>query len=68
VVELPKASGAIDQGAAVYWDDSAKVVTTTATDNTRIGAATEDAASAAATVRVRLNGVFDPRPTTVSLS
>jgi predicted RecA/RadA family phage recombinase len=60
VVELPKAAGAIDQEAAVYWDDSARAITTTATatDNTRISAATEAAASAAATVRVRLNGNF----------
>lgn len=58
VVDLPKAAGEIVQGAAVYWDDSAKVVTTTSEGNTRIGAATETAASGADSVRVRLNASF----------
>ncbi|HAT48866.1 MAG: DUF2190 family protein [Nitrospirae bacterium] len=62
VVDLPKASGAITQGAKVYWDNTAKVVTTTATSNTLIGcaivaAAVGDAAVGDATARVRLNGV-----------
>lgn len=57
VFDLPKASGAIDEGEAVYWDDSAGNVTTTATDNTLIGAAIRAADSGAATTRVRLNGI-----------
>jgi predicted RecA/RadA family phage recombinase len=43
-------------GDAVYWDDDAKLVTVVGTDNTRIGVAV--AASAGATVNVRLNGSF----------
>jgi predicted RecA/RadA family phage recombinase len=37
VVRLPKATGALTQGAKVYWDADAKNITTTATDNTAIG-------------------------------
>ena len=54
VLELPKAAGAITQGAAVYWDNTAKNVTTTATGNTLIGAAVLAASSGAATARIRL--------------
>lgn len=43
--ELPKASGAITQGAACYWDASAGNVTTTESTNTKIGAAAAAAAS-----------------------
>ncbi|OSM07357.1 DUF2190 family protein [Magnetofaba australis] len=57
VVELPKATGAITQGAKVYWDNTAKNVTTTATSNSLIGAVTQAAASGDATAIVRLNGV-----------
>lgn len=57
VFNLTKASGAITAGALVYWDDTAKDVTTTATSNTLIGAAILAAASGDATARVRLNGV-----------
>ena len=56
VFDLPKASGAVTAGAKVYWDNTAKVVTTTATSNTLIGAATQAAAGSDATVRVKLNG------------
>lgn len=45
-------------GAAVYWDDTAKLATSTASGNTKIGVATEPAANPSATVRVRLNGAF----------
>ncbi len=58
VVDLPKAAEAITLGAALYWDDTVKTVTTTASGNTRIGAAVAAAQSGAATVRVRLSGVF----------
>jgi predicted RecA/RadA family phage recombinase len=54
VFDLTKATGAITQGAKVYWDDTAKKVTTTSASNTLIGVATKAAASGDATVRVRL--------------
>src|SRR5262245_39799172 len=57
VWELAKAAGALAQGATVYWDNTAKNVTATATGNSLIGAVTEAAAAGAATARVRLNGV-----------
>lgn len=57
VFELPKAAGAIAAGMRVYWSAGAGNVTTTASGNTLIGAATEAAADTATTVRVRLNGV-----------
>lgn len=45
-------------GAAVYWNDTTKLATSTASGNTKIGVATEAAAAATATVRLRLNGSF----------
>jgi predicted RecA/RadA family phage recombinase len=54
---LPKATGAITVGAKLYWDATNKVVTTTASGNSLIGAATSAALSGDATVPVRLNGV-----------
>ncbi|MGH6866085.1 MAG: DUF2190 family protein [Methyloceanibacter sp.] len=45
VFELPKASGAITQGALIYFDADPGVLTATATDNVLIGAATEAAAT-----------------------
>ena len=57
VVDLPKAAVAAAQGAKVYWDNSAKTVTTTATGNTLVGCALVAAAVGDATIRVRLNGV-----------
>ncbi|MBF0117165.1 MAG: DUF2190 family protein [Magnetococcales bacterium] len=57
VVDLPKAAVAVTQGAKVYWDNTAKNVTTTATNNTLIGCAIPAAAVGDAIVRVRLNGV-----------
>lgn len=58
--ELPKAaSQAWTVGAKVFWDDTAKNCTTTATSNTFIGAATVAIGSGAAETigTVRLNGV-----------
>lgn len=55
VFQLPKATGAITLGAAVYWDDTNNVVTTTASGNTLIGKAWSAQASGDATVNVRLN-------------
>ena len=57
VVDLPKAAVSITQGAKVYWDNTAKNVTTTAAGNTLIGCAIVAAAVGDATTRVRLNGV-----------
>ena len=57
VVDLPKAAVAITQGAKVYWDNTAKNVTTTSAGNTLIGCAIVAAAVGDSTVRVRLNGV-----------
>lgn len=58
VYELPKAAGAITQGAKVYWDATAGNVVTTASGNTLIGYAFEAAASGATVVRVLLsNGI-----------
>lgn len=54
VFDLPKAAGAITAGAKVYWDNTAFNVTTTATNNTLIGVATQAAASGDATTRVKL--------------
>lgn len=49
-----------DIGAAVYWDDTAKLATSDDDDsaNMKIGVAVEPAANPSATVRVRLNGAF----------
>lgn len=43
-------------GAKVYWDNTNKVVTTTATSNTEIGKAVDVAANPSGIGRVRLNG------------
>ena len=57
VFDIAKAAGAIAAGARVYWDDTAKIATGTATSNRRIGVATVAAGSGDATVRCRLDGV-----------
>lgn len=54
VATLPKASGAVTEGAKLYWDNTAKNVTTTATSNTFIGYAAAAQASGDATVNVLL--------------
>jgi predicted RecA/RadA family phage recombinase len=56
VVTLPKATGALTLFQKVYWDDTAKKVTGTATANSLIGVATAPVASAGTLVNVRLNG------------
>ncbi|PQV52890.1 putative RecA/RadA family phage recombinase [Defluviimonas denitrificans] len=43
-------------GAAIYWDDTNKVLTTTATGNTLVGKALQAAVNPSATGIVRLNG------------
>jgi len=55
VFELPKASGAIGQGAIVYWDSTNSNITTTSTSNKRAGKAAVAAASGDTTVKVLLN-------------
>lgn len=58
VWELPKAAGAIDEGAKVWWDTSpGNVVNATQAGAYPIGVAVKAAATNDATVRVRLDGV-----------
>lgn len=54
VFKLPKASGAISQGATVYWSTANSNVTTTATSNTKLGYAAEAVVSGDTEVDVRL--------------
>lgn len=54
VFTLPKATGAISQGAKVYWVTVDKNVTATASTNTLIGVAWKAAASADTTCEVAL--------------
>lgn len=56
VYDIPKAIGAINAAAAVYYDSSAGNVTTTAADNAFVGIATEAPLSSAPTVKVKLAG------------
>lgn len=61
VYDLAKAgSQAWAVGAAIYWDNTNKVCTTTASGNTKIGVAVAAVGSGAGetTGRVRLNGAF----------
>ena len=59
VVEVAKVSAqAWTVGAPIYWDNSAKLFTTTSTSNTLAGVAVAVAANPSATGRVRLNGSF----------
>lgn len=59
VFELAKVgTDVISVGDVVYYDESSDLATTTATDNTKIGVAVEDAGNGVGTVRVRLNGAF----------
>ncbi|GJD51092.1 hypothetical protein OPKNFCMD_3843 [Methylobacterium crusticola] len=59
VYDLPKVSAqAWTQGAAVYWDATAKNATTTAGSNTKLGVAVLAAANPSAVGRVRLNKSF----------
>jgi predicted RecA/RadA family phage recombinase len=58
-VEVAKVSAqAWTVGAPIYWDDTAKLFTTTSTSNTLAGVAVAAAANPSATGRVRLNGSF----------
>lgn len=55
VYTLPKAAGALSQGAVLYWDNTAKNVTATASGNTKIGHAWAAALNGDATVDVMLS-------------
>lgn len=58
VFDFAKATGAgtdITAGAAVYWDDTNNVATTTSSGNTALGKAVAAASTSAATVRVKIN-------------
>lgn len=55
VFSIPKASGAVTQGAKLYWDATNSVLTTTASGNTIVGVAAAAAQSGDATVQVLLN-------------
>jgi predicted RecA/RadA family phage recombinase len=59
VFDLPKATGAAwTQGLRLYWDDTAKNVTATASTNKLIGVAAAAALSGDTIGRVRLSGAF----------
>ncbi len=55
VYDLPKAAGAITIGVNVYWDDTAKNITTTSSGNTLVGKCWVGAAGGDATVSVKIN-------------
>lgn len=46
------------QGAKIYWDNTARKLTTTATNNTLVGCVTEAKANGDTTARVLLDGVI----------
>jgi predicted RecA/RadA family phage recombinase len=61
VFDLVRETGAgtgFSQGTLIYWDDTNKRITKTATGNKLIGVAVRAAADGDATGRVRLNGAF----------
>lgn len=61
VFDLARVTGASTDwtaGTRLYWDNTAKVITKTASGNTLIGVALTAAAIGDATGRVRLNGSF----------
>jgi predicted RecA/RadA family phage recombinase len=59
ILGLPKVSTDVFTiGAAVYWDNTAKLVTTTTSGNTKIGVAVTAAPNPSGSVNVRLNGTF----------
>lgn len=55
VWSLPKATGAIGQGAVVYWDSTNSNITTTSTSNKRAGKAAAAAVSGDTSVKVLIN-------------
>lgn len=55
VFSINKAAQAMTLGAVLYWDDTAKVATTTVGSNKRLGICMRDAASGAPEVLVHIN-------------
>ena len=55
VFSIAKASGAVTQGAKLYWNSTNSNLTTTASGNTLVGVAAETAASGDATAKLLLN-------------
>ena len=55
VFSIPKAAGAVTQGAKLYWDAANSVLTTTASGNTIVGVAAAAAAGGDARVSILLN-------------
>ena len=60
VFELPKDSTDVFAvGAAVYWDNTAKLMTSTTTSGAvKVGVTTEAKCNPSGSVKVRLNGTF----------
>lgn len=59
VFDLPKVStDTFAVGAAVYWDNTAKLMTSTTSGNTKVGVAITAAGNPSGSVNVRLNGTF----------
>jgi len=56
VLDIPNRDHMRAVGDKVYWDDTNKYLTSTATSNKWVGIATKAALAADATVRLRLNG------------
>jgi predicted RecA/RadA family phage recombinase len=57
VVTLPKAAQAWVTGRRMFWDDTAKVITSTSSGNTRIGMAISDALVGDATAKILFYGM-----------
>lgn len=55
VFSVPKAAGAVTQGAKLYWDAANSLLTTTASGNTVVGVAAAAAAGGDARVSILLN-------------
>ena len=59
VFDLPKVSTNVFAiGAAAYWDDTAKLITSTSSGNQKVGVTTEAVGNPSGSVNVRLNGTF----------
>lgn len=62
VFDITKAAGVVVQGQKMFWDDSAKVVTTVTAGNFPIGSATQAQLTGDTTARVRLNPHSTSKP------
>lgn len=57
VWELPKVGADVATlGVAIYWNNTSKLATVTASGNTKIGVAVEAAGAGVASIKVRLSG------------